>query len=58
MLQNSSQQLDLASMGKSHNISAHQKSNSNSLPASFSSNYAANSQRLSQHKGLKDSFLH
>jgi len=51
MLQNSSQQLDLSSMGKQHNISVpmHQKSQSSGLPASFASkNAASNSQRLQQ----------
>ena len=44
-------------MGKQHNISVHQKSNSSSLPATFANNYASNSQRLSQHKGVKDQFM-
>ena len=48
MNQSSAQQLDLTNMGKSNNISVHQKSNSNSLPATFQTNFAANSQRLSQ----------
>lgn len=45
---NSSQQLDLNTMGKSQNISIHHKSNSSSLPAAFANNYASNSQRLNK----------
>jgi hypothetical protein len=58
MVQVSSQQLDLNSMGKSNNVGAHQKSNSSSLPASFASNYASNSQRISHPKGVNDKFIH
>ena len=53
----SAHQLDMSNVNKLQNISAHQKSNSGSLPATFASNYASNSQRLSHpHKGVKDQY--
>ena len=53
----SAHQLDMSNVNKLQNISAHQKSNSGTLPATFASNYASNSQRLSQHhKGVKDQY--
>ena len=73
MLQNQAHQLELAAQGKgagSSGLSAHQKSNSSSLPASFNVNNhnvtvnSANSQRISHpnksamnmhQKGMSDS---